>query len=46
MLGHANLGTTEIYTAVAANRLLDEHARFHPRGRGPQGKVRESGKTP
>jgi integrase/recombinase XerD len=46
MLGHANLGTTEIYTAVAANRLIDEHARFHPRGRQAQEKVRKSGKTP
>lgn len=46
MLGHANLATTEIYTAVAANRLLDEHARFHPRGRRGRGKGNEAGKTP
>lgn len=46
MLGHANLGTTEIYTAVAANRLLDEHARFHPRGRRSRGKTEARGKTP
>jgi len=33
MLGHADLGTTQIYTAVAGQRLLDEHTRHHPRGR-------------
>jgi integrase/recombinase XerD len=32
MLGHADLGTTEIYTQVAGNRLRDVHRRFHPRG--------------
>jgi integrase/recombinase XerD len=31
MLGHANIGTTEIYTHVAGNRLRDVHRRFHPR---------------
>lgn len=35
MLGHANIGTTQIYTAVENSRLLDEHARFHPRNRRP-----------
>ncbi len=33
MLGHADIGTTEIYTRVDAQRLLDTHARFHPRNR-------------
>lgn len=33
MLGHADLATTQIYTAVAGRRLLDEHAKHHPRGR-------------
>ena len=32
MLGHANIATTEIYTHVAADKLLSIHHRFHPRG--------------
>lgn len=35
MLGHANIGTTQIYTAVAPDRRLTEHERFHPRNRPP-----------
>ena len=31
MLGHASIGTTQIYTRVEVSRLLDAHARFHPR---------------
>ena len=31
MLGHANIGTTQIYTAVESQRLLSQHAKFHPR---------------
>jgi integrase/recombinase XerD len=31
LLGHANIGTTEIYTHVAGQRLRDVHRRFHPR---------------
>ena len=31
MLGHANLATTQIYTAVEEKRLVEQHARFHPR---------------
>jgi integrase/recombinase XerD len=31
LLGHANIGTTEIYTHVAGHRLRDVHQRFHPR---------------
>jgi len=34
MLGHANLGTTQIYTAVEEKRLIDQHAKFHPRNSG------------
>jgi integrase/recombinase XerD len=30
MLGHADIGTTQIYTQVGSDRLLDEHANFHP----------------
>jgi integrase/recombinase XerD len=33
MLGHANLATTQIYTAVDEKRLAGEHAKFHPRNR-------------
>jgi integrase/recombinase XerD len=31
MLGHADLGTTEIYTAVAQDHVRAVHARSHPR---------------
>lgn len=31
MLGHASIGTTQIYTAVENSRLLDQHAKHHPR---------------
>lgn len=33
MLGHADIGTTQIYTAVETSRLTEQHSRFHPRGR-------------
>lgn len=33
MLGHANISTTQIYTAVEETRLLDHHGKFHPRNR-------------
>jgi integrase/recombinase XerD len=32
MLGHASIGTTQIYTHVDRNRLREMHRRFHPRG--------------
>lgn len=35
MLGHASIGTTQIYTAVESSRLLSQHARHHPRNRRP-----------
>lgn len=34
MLGHANISTTQIYTAVESKRLIDQHEKFHPRNRG------------
>jgi integrase/recombinase XerD len=36
MLGHADIGTTEIYTHVDPGRLLDAHARYHPRSAGTE----------
>jgi integrase/recombinase XerD len=33
MLGHADLGTTEIYTHVAPDHVRAAHAKAHPRGR-------------
>lgn len=33
MLGHANLATTQIYTAVGDRALLEQHKKFHPRNR-------------
>jgi integrase/recombinase XerC len=32
LLGHASLSTTEAYTAVDAARLIEVHARAHPKG--------------
>ena len=33
MLGHASISTTQIYTAVEPQRLIDHHAKYHPRGK-------------
>ena len=32
LLGHADIGTTQVYTHVDATRFGDIHHRFHPRG--------------
>ena len=33
MLGHASIGTTQIYTAVENSRLIEQHTKYHPRSR-------------
>jgi len=38
MLGHASIGTTQIYTAVESSRLLDQHAKHHPRNKVRSGR--------
>ncbi|WP_269446588.1 site-specific tyrosine recombinase [Cephaloticoccus primus] len=35
MLGHTSIATTQIYTAVEPQHLVEQHARFHPRNREP-----------
>lgn len=32
MLGHVDIATTQIYTHVAQKRLVEIHAKYHPRG--------------
>ncbi|MEO6245164.1 MAG: site-specific tyrosine recombinase XerD [Opitutaceae bacterium] len=34
MLGQASISTTQLYTAVEPQRLVEHHGKFHPRGRG------------
>lgn len=46
MLGHANISTTEIYTAVEPSRILDQHRRFHPRGKRHPAETGAPKKTP
>lgn len=42
MLGHADIGTTEIYTRVDAERMLAGHAAYHPRNTLLNNKPQES----
>lgn len=37
MLGHADISTTQVYTRVEGRRLMEEHARRHPRARAGGG---------
>ena len=37
MLGHSDIATTQIYTAVQSARLAEEHAEFHPRAKQVKG---------
>ena len=37
LLGHASIGTTEVYTHVSGRRLAEVHRRHHPRARGVSG---------
>jgi len=46
MLGHASIGTTQIYTAVENSRLLDQHAKHHPRNRLATAAKPKPGKQP
>jgi site-specific recombinase XerD len=32
LLGHSSISTTQIYTHVAVENLMDSHKKFHPRG--------------
>ena len=38
LLGHASIGTTQIYTRVEVSRLIETHQRFHPRGAAARSK--------
>ncbi len=37
LLGHSDIATTQIYTAVESSRILSGHGKFHPRNRSTTG---------
>ena len=41
LLGHADIGTTQIYTHVSQDVLKRTHEEFHPRGASPKGETRD-----
>jgi integrase/recombinase XerD len=42
MLGHASIATTQIYTSVEPQRLLDHHEKFHPRNKHTESTPKKS----
>jgi integrase/recombinase XerD len=46
MLGHADISTTEIYTAVEKRRLVEAHALHHPRSKMKPGEKRPPAAPP
>lgn len=45
LLGHASLSTTEKYTAVSAERLVEVYDRAHPRARGKRAGKRQRNRS-